>query len=225
MIRIDKLLRSSRRTIALIIQPDGTLLVRAPLRVPDDIINDFVEDHANWIHRKKLQIQSVPTLQKKEYREGELFLFVGIKYPLHIQEKNRVKLTLLEERFQISRFQLPSARDLFINWYKVEARKVISNRVKLQAQENGFSWHKLRISSARTRWGSCSSRGSLSFTWRLVMAPLDVIDYVVVHELVHTRIKNHSPAFWQRVAEIMPDYKKHVNWLKKNGRTLSLDGS
>jgi predicted metal-dependent hydrolase len=224
MIQIDKLLHSSRRTIALIIQPDGTLLVRAPLRMPDNIIHEFVENHADWIHRKKVQIRSVPTLQKKEYREGDLFLFIGINYPLHILEKNQTKLTLLREGFQISRFQLPSARDVFINWYKVEARKVISHRVKLQSQANGFSWHKIRISSAKTRWGSCSSRGNLSFTWRLVMAPLEVIDYVVVHELVHTRIKNHSPAFWHRVAEIMPEYKQHVNWLKKNGRILSLDG-
>jgi predicted metal-dependent hydrolase len=224
MIHIDQLLRSSRRTIALIIQPDGTLLVRAPLRMPDNIIQEFVEDHVDWIHRKKLLIRSVPSLQKKEFREGELFFFIGNKYPLNIHEKNLKNISLLKEGFQISRFRLPSARDLFINWYKVEARKLITSRVKLQGQANGFSWHKIRISSARTRWGSCSSRGNLSFTWRLVMAPLEVIDYVVVHELVHTRIKNHSPAFWHRVAEIIPDYKKHVNWLKKNGRTLSLDG-
>jgi predicted metal-dependent hydrolase len=88
---------------------------------------------------------------------------------------------------------------------------------------NGFAWKQIRISSARTRWGSCSTTGNLSFTWRLVLAPLEVIDYVVIHELVHTTIKNHSPAFWHRVAEIMPGYKQQVTWLKRNGRFLSLD--
>jgi len=78
----------------------------------------------------------------------------------------------------------------------------------------------IRISSARTRWGSCSSRGTLSFTYRLVMAPPDVVDYVVLHELVHTQIHNHSKTFWNKVAKLMPDYKPRLAWLKKNGKYL-----
>jgi predicted metal-dependent hydrolase len=78
----------------------------------------------------------------------------------------------------------------------------------------------VRISSARTRWGSCSSRGSLSFTWRLVMAPVEVVDYVIVHELAHLRVHNHSPEFWKEVARLMPDYAQRKQWLKDNGRLL-----
>jgi len=223
-ILIDKIIHSARRTISLIIQPDGTLTVRAPLRMPKSRIHEFVENHADWIHRKQEQVQATPSPQKKDYHEGELFLFLGKEYPLQVLVQSRTRLILKENSFHISKAHLPEVREAFIRWYKLQAREVIAKRVALHAQENGLFWQKLRISSARTRWGSCTGRGNLSFTWRLVLAPLEVIDYVVVHELVHTRIKNHSPAFWKMVAEIMPDYKQHVAWLKKNGRYLSLDG-
>jgi len=224
-ILIDKIIHSTRRTISLIIQPDGTLTVRAPLRMSESRIHEFVENHANWIHRKQEQIPTTPSPQKKDYHDGELFLFLGKEYPLHILVQTRTRLILKEDSFYISKSHLPEVREAFIRWYKLQAREVIAKRVALHAQQNGLSWQKLRISSARTRWGSCTARGNLSFTWRLVLAPLEIIDYVVVHELVHTRIKNHSPAFWKKVAEIMPGYKQHVAWLKKNGRFLSLDGS
>ena len=86
-----------------------------------------------------------------------------------------------------------------------------------------FKVNRVRITSARTRWGSCSSQHNLNFTYRLCMAPLDVIEYVVVHELVHLRVPNHSLAFWQAVEKIKPDYHKQRAWLKKNGTLLTLD--
>jgi len=110
----------------------------------------------------------------------------------------------------------------FEQWYKAQALKVLSERVRYYAAKHGFQPGRIRISSARTRWGSCSSKGTLSFTWRLVMAPLEVIDYVVIHELVHLKVKNHSKTFWGSVAALMPDYKKYVAWLKKNGSFLTL---
>ena len=220
---IDRIIFSHRRTIALIIQPDGTLTVRAPQRMPERRIREFVEGHADWIHKKQVQIQAAPSPQKKQYLDGELFLFLGKEYPLKITAYSRTRLILQENIFHISKANLPRARESFIHWYKSQARDVLSGRVSLHAQMNGFAWKQIRISSARTRWGSCSTTGNLSFTWRLVLAPLEVIDYVVIHELVHTTIKNHSPAFWHRVAEIMPGYKQQVTWLKRNGRFLSLD--
>ena len=224
-IPIDRIIYSSRRTIAIIVQPDGSLTVRAPRRMPENRIREFVVGHAVWIHKKQGQILAAPSLRKKDYREGELFLFMGKEFPLEIVTHSRTRLILRENKFHLSKANLPRARESFIQWYRIQSREVISERVSLLAQMNGFNWQKIRISSARTRWGSCSSKGNLNFTWRLVLAPMEVIDYVVIHELVHTVIKNHSPAFWNRVAEIMPGYKQSITWLKKNGRLLSLDGS
>jgi hypothetical protein len=99
---------------------------------------------------------------------------------------------------------------------------VFTERVEWYAEEYGFEVKKIRISSARTRWGSYSQTGTLSLTWRLVMAPLDVIDYVVVHELCHLREMNHSKAFWEQVEAILPDYKQRRKWLKDNEKLLVL---
>ncbi len=99
---------------------------------------------------------------------------------------------------------------------------MLKQQVSYYATKHGFEFKKIRISSARTRWGSCSTLGTLSFTWRLVLAPLDVLDYVVVHELCHLSELNHSKKYWGLVEEILPDYKARRTWLKENGGRLKL---
>ncbi len=221
-IPIDHLIHSRRKTIALIVQRDGTLTVRAPLRMSAVHIREFVQNHAEWIREKQAQAKAAPPPLKKHYVDGETFLFLGKEVPLTIVARQRPALTFSGTKFHLANSRLPKARQVFIRWYKAQALTVISERVAFHADKNQFTWRKIRISSARTRWGSCSTNGTLSFTWRLVLAPPEVIDYVVVHELAHTQIRNHSPKFWRRVAEIMPEFKRHVSWLKKNGRTLTL---
>jgi hypothetical protein len=221
-IPIDHLIHSRRRTIALIVQRDGSLTVRAPLRMPDEQVLEFVRSHAGWIHKKQAQVKATPSFPRKQFVDGESFLYLGNEYPLSLVVVQKQGLIFTNSRFRMKLSSPTRARGLFIRWYKQQALKVISEQVARYSLQNGFRFQKLRISSARTRWGSCSPNGSLSFTWRLVLAPLDVIDYVVVHELAHTQIPNHSKKFWARVAEIMPDYMKRLAWLKKNGRFLTL---
>lgn len=124
--------------------------------------------------------------------------------------------------FVLSAAAQPAAREVFVRWYRAQALAVLRERVAHWSAQTGLLPSGLRITSARTRWGSCSSRGVLSFPWRLVMAPLPVIDYVVVHELVHLKEKNHARPFWQGVAGILPGYAIHTAWLKENGHLLSI---
>ncbi len=105
--------------------------------------------------------------------------------------------------------------------YKKEARELIPPRVEQIANKHGFSYNTIKITSAQTRWGSCTSKKNLNFTYRLVLAPQEVMDYVIVHELCHLRQMNHSKKFWNEVATIMPDYKNQELWLKKNGASIS----
>ena len=219
---IDQIIRSRRKTIAILIQKDGKVIVRAPLKTPERLINSFVESKSAWIKEKKsLALQHV-LIPAKKFINGEKFWLLGEQIPLRVVE-GHTPLTLQNE-FLLSKLAQPDASACFEKWYKTRARKVLSERVIYYAKLNGFQYEKIRISSARTRWGSCSSRGTLSFTWRLVMAPLDVVDYVVIHELAHLKIKNHSVVFWNEVARLMPTYKARRDWLKKNGRYLTLDG-
>ena len=220
-IPIDKLVRTPRKTIALIIQPDGTLTVRAPMRMPDARIRAFVETHADWVARTRAKIKAAVPLPVKQYTESEMFLFLGKLYPLKIVPRQRGRLEFDGKSFRLAKSALPKAKESFISWYKTQAALILLQRVAGLAEEKGFHYQRIRISSARTRWGSCSSSGTLSFTYRLVMAPLEVVDYVVVHELVHTQVKNHSKRFWRRVGQTLPDYKARQAWLRKNGRFLT----
>jgi len=219
---IDQLIRTRRRTIALIVERDGRLVVRAPLHVTDGQIHKFAESKVNWIKAKQAQAKKNSAVARKRYVEGEEFLYLGQAYALVFVNHQKPAL-IHDSRFVLATTALPRARQLFVGWYKEQALRVISERVNLYAARYGYTCRQVKITSARTRWGSCSPNGNLSFTWRLVMAPLAVIDYVVVHELVHLKVKNHSKNFWGQVGEIMPDYKQYIAWLKANSPFLTLD--
>ncbi len=223
-IAIHEIIHSLRRTIALIIRADGTLTIRAPLRMPAGRIQEFVEKHAGWIHKKQAQMKANPPPAVKEYRKGESFLFLGKAYPLILTPHQRPALIFREGKFHLAEVRHQGGKEIFIRWYKERARELISERARTLAGKYGLAYEKIRIGSARTRWGSCSGTGTLSFSWRLVMAPPEVVDYVVIHELMHTKVRNHSTKFWQKVASVMPDYKRQAAWLRKNGRFLTLDG-
>lgn len=220
MININKLVRSKRKTLALIVEADGTLTVRAPMQMKGADIRNFIEAKQDWIKRKRAKAREVAP-PPHQYVDGETFWYLGEEVLLRIVAKDEPALAM-NGAFELTESARPNAESILTNWYREQARQVLSERVGYFAQKYGFNIGKVRISSARTRWGSCSSKETLSFTWRLVMAPLDVIDYVVVHELCHLRELNHSKAFWARVEKILPDYKKRRRWLKDNGSKLRL---
>ena len=235
------LIRSKRKTLALIVQYDGTLLARAPLRLARAKIDAFVAEKTAWIRARQEAVRSARSAAaSKQYVNGEVFLFLGQACKLEIVPPTRtagpaaapsrglggkLKLELEGGKFRpagAAHLDVPAGEKLFTAWYKQQARWVLAERVQWFASRCKFTYTQVRISSAHTRWGSCSSRGTLSFTWRLVMAPLEVVDYVVVHELAHLRVRNHSPAFWKEVEAILPDYKARQKWLKTNGKLLTL---
>jgi predicted metal-dependent hydrolase len=219
-ISIDRLVHSRRKTIALVIERDGSLTVRAPLHMTEAHIRSFVESHAEWIAKNQARARVALPSSPKRYAEGETFLFLGQSYPLTIVPRQRTPLVFKEELFRLAKSAQPVAEEVFVRWYKEKATLLLFERVLILAAKYNFRFQKIRITSARTRWGSCSSSGTLSFTYRLVMAPLEVVDYVVLHELVHTQVRNHSKTFWNKLGRLMPDYKKRLAWLKKNGNLL-----
>lgn len=220
MIEINKLVRSKRKTLALIVETDGTLTVRAPLRMKEVDIRRFIEAKQDWISRKQAKTRDEAVVPR-QYMEGETFWYMGREVPLRIISTGKPAL-VMDGSFKLAKSAQSKAESVFITWYRKQARKVLTERVEFFARKHDFKFGKIRISSARTRWGSCSSKDTLSFTWRLVMAPLDVIDYVVVHELCHLKEMNHSKVFWAQVEAILPDYKRRRKWLKDNGARLHL---
>ena len=221
MIHIDKLVRSKRKTLSLIVETDGTLTVRAPLRMKAADIQRFIEQKADWVKRMQARAQK-EAIRSPQFLEGETFPYLGKQIPLRLVQDGQPALVFIEDSFRLAKSAQNRAASVFEAWYKQQARAVLVERVHFFARKYAFEMEKVRISSARTRWGSCSAKKTLSFTWRLVMAPPEVVDYVVVHELCHLRELNHFPSFWAQVEAILPDYKSCQKWLKDNGGKLRL---
>jgi len=217
---INQVIRSNRKTIAIVIKNDGKVQVRAPRNTSDQQINKFVLSKREWIHaqQKKIQKRYVPA---NKYEQGEFFQYLGRKYSLEFSNKGKIPLTL-GKTFVLNNGKKAEAEMVFTKWYQEKSREVFTDRANFLAEQHSFQFNKIRISSARTRWASCSPKGTLSFTWRLVMAPLEIIDYVIIHELVHLKIKNHSSSFWGKVRELEPDYKGKRKWLRDHGHLLTL---
>jgi len=221
-IKIEKIIRTKRKTIALQITEDAKLIVRAPFNVKDETINKVILKRKKWIEEKEREIEARdPKFSPKNFVNGEGFLYLGRYYKLKTIDDQEVPL-IFNNGFYLSKKALPQAKEVFIEWYKKMAYEKILERVQWYAQKRNFKYNKVKITNAQKRWGSCSSNGNLNFPWRLIMAPLPVIDSVVVHELAHLEEKNHTKSFWNKVKLLMPDYEKYKVWLKNNGYLLRL---
>lgn len=221
--RISQIIRTNRKSFGLEVTPDGQLIVRAPQSASQAQINAVVAQKADWITKAQARISAQAVLHvPKTFTPGEKFWFLGEQYPLRLTDCQRPLLDL-NGSFNLARQAHGQAKEVFIAWYRAETRQITRSLIESYQQQYGFKVNQVRITSARTRWGSCSGKGNLNFTYRLCMAPLSVVEYVVVHELVHLKIPNHSRTFWAEVARINPTYKKSRAWLKKHGYLLTLD--
>lgn len=221
--QIDQIIRSNRRSISLEIHPDGKLVVRAPKLATNAQIQALVNRKADWIAKNRAKAANrYGVLKPKTFAPGETFWYLGEQYPLQLTNKQRPPLEL-DGVFRLSRATQERAREAFITWYREETRQITQNFIDSYSRQHGFTVRDVRITSARTRWGSCSANQTLNFTYRLSMAPLEVIEYVVVHELAHLKVRNHSKDFWRLVGQLKPDYQTNRRWLKEHGVLLTLD--
>jgi predicted metal-dependent hydrolase len=220
-IQVEKIIRSRRRTIALEITPSATLIVRVPLRAPPEYIEEIIRQKHSWIVRKFDEMKRRPLLSGHEYAEGEIFLFLGREYPLHIVQDSNMTIER-SDKLYVSGTLLPDIKNHIRCWYREEAHKEIQARCMWFSMKTGHIPTSIRITDARQRWGSCTHKGGLNFSWRLIQAPPDIVDYVVVHELVHISQPDHSRKFWNKVREILPDYEGRRKWLRENERLLKI---
>lgn len=194
-----KIIRSNRKTIGIYIIKDGSILVRCPKGVSDGEIERLVNLKADWINKKVAERKRAIS-QKIELDLRRELLFMGRLYP--VAESDRAY-------FDGERFYIPKQnfRQNIEAVYKALAKDIITKRVMYFSKAMELEPSNIKISRAKTRWGSCSGKNSLNFAWRLVMAEEKVIDYVVIHELAHIREHNHGRKFWDIVERFMPDYK------------------
>jgi len=200
--------RSKRKTVAIHITREGTLEVRAPFCVPKADIDSFVDEKKEWIS-KHLTIKQQQNLKKAGFSiaYGDLIFLQGKAYPVRALEGNRAG-------FDGICFYMPpdlnaeEIKNTLIQIYKKLGHKILLQKSAYFAKHMGVSPSAIKISNAKTHWGSCSGRNNINFSWRLMMADDKAIDYVVVHELAHIKEHNHSSRFWRIVEAILPDYKE-----------------
>ncbi len=216
--------RKRRRTISLHIKEDGKIVVQAPYRMPKWEIEKLLQEKQPWISEKVLEREKKTKEAEKIFLPGEKFLYLGEWYPLEMQEPGSQgpPLRLAFGKFILNGDHLEEARSLFCNWYKREAKEKITARVDYYSRRFRLVPKGIKITSAKFRWGSCSRDNRLSFSWRIIMGSLSVIDYVLIHELVHIREKNHSRNFWNTLGSCFPDYRQHRHWLRENGHLLQI---
>ncbi len=218
---IDRIIRSDRKTFSIEVSQEGIVTVRAPKRSTDRDIDAVVSKNLEWISRKKDDIARKSVhIKKKEYIDGEKFFFLGNLYELQIRDDIDYSFRFNGSAFVVNAGSLIHARKLFEQFYRLSARDIIPKRTKQFSAIIGVDVNRISITSADKRWGSCSSRRNLNFSWKLIMAPSKVIDYVIVHEISHLFELNHSPKFWAVVAQLFPEYKTYRHWLKENSNML-----
>ena len=218
-IKPDKIIRSKRKTLAITVDSSGRLIVRAPLRCSEARILAFIEKKSEWILKNRAKKAHLQSLLPSENLNGFQFLLEG--KPAEICYFSGKRLVFDEEN---RRLYLPEGKgeESVQKWLKTRAKFMFSEFVKLRANEMRVSYKEVRISSAKGRWGSCSQDNTLRFTFRLLYAPIAVIDYVVVHELAHTAHKNHGKSFWVMVEKHCPDWKIKRKWLKEHGYFMQI---
>lgn len=224
------LIRTNRRTLAIYIRDNGSVEVRAPKRMPVTEIEGFLNKKTRWITEHQQSVQN-SRIKKQHFKlnNGTNLLLLGNEVPLRMDSGlskstsfflslkepcfcGPVDLSLSERKREIGRA------------YKEYAELFIPDRVNKYSKQTGWIPDKVRVGSAKTRWGSCSEKGSLNFSWVLIMAPLETIDYVVIHELCHLSEFNHSESFWNLVAQYCPEYKRHQKELKGLAKRIEDEG-
>ena len=214
------LIHAKRKTIAIHIK-DGIVTVRAPLKMPQSDIDDFVSSKIDWIH-KNLAISKKRRDQKASFvlDYGKIFIMRGIKYTIYESDKAHAYLDA-GALFLPPGLSPAAIKATVIQTYKTLAKQHIVKRTMEIGAHMNIVPAAVKINSAKTRWGSCTSEGNLNFSWRLMMADDTLIDYVIVHELCHLWELNHSDRFWALVADVLPDYKKRRAALNKLSKQLA----
>lgn len=213
-----------RKTLGIIVERDGKVIVTAPEGTPATKITEIVAQKREWIESKKADARKYPSeLTRKEFVTGETILYLGHPCVLSISEINFPGIHYDGGVFSISRHSQDKAYELLRAWYKHQTLQVVEPIAKQFAQSLGVVYSGCKVAEMKYRWASCTPKGNLCFNWRIVKAPVNVIRYLVVHELAHLIEPNHTPAFWNIVAIQVPTYAEAKEWLKNNGSEIEID--
>jgi len=214
-----KIIRSRRKSIAVVVRPDGTVEVRAPKYIPEFAINMFVKSKSDWIKERQSFLKKHRKVAKT-FENGERIVYLGESYILELGNYTQVEVKGEKLKFPIA--LKTRGKETIEKWYIKQAKSVIRSQLDFYSNKMNLPYKSVNFSDTSSKWGSCTHDNRLQFNWRLIMAPMIVIRYVIIHELTHTIHKNHSVVFWGMVSDNNPSYKQQIKWLKIHGESLHI---
>jgi predicted metal-dependent hydrolase len=211
--RSDRALRMRLRIV-----PGQGLEVVLPRGVALREAAAFVRRERVWVLR---QLATLPVVGDNDIADGTVVAAHGETLTVRITTGAANRARRAGDVLHVTCSAGIPASVVIERWYRREARRIFAERAQAHAAVLGVAFDRITVKDTRSRWGSCSAKGNLNFSWRLLLAPPAVLDYVVAHEVAHLCELNHSPRFWAIVAHLCPDYRTHRLWLRQHGRTLA----
>lgn len=213
-----------RKHVELSVEREGGLVILAPEGTEARRLESAVRAKRFWLYTKMAEKESLrQTVPSKEYVSGEGFHYLGRSYRLLLVGKKQNKPLKLEQgRFKLVRSEAEQGREHFVRWYTEHARPWLAKRVDRWSHRVGAKPSAVEVRELGYHWGSCGKRGTLNFHWATILLPASVVDYIVVHELVHLRHANHTPEFWLSIERAMPDFEGRKRWLAENGSYVAI---
>lgn len=219
-LQVEVVRRSYQRRWNLMVQPSGKVKVTCGKKVGTKTLKAWLEHMQPWIEKALKASESLrEKYPPKKYIAGESFLYRGVDYKLVFIPQRRAQVFEAEQEFCLPLIEsspVDVKHEHLIRLYKKQAKLLIPERVNYWANAMGLYPTKLSLRGQKTRWGSCSSKGEISLNWKLIAAPPEILDYVVIHELAHLKHHNHSKAFWSLVEAYCPEYQGLKKWLREN---------
>lgn len=222
-----QIIRTNRTRSASIRIVNHAVEVVVPRSLSEKRIEELVKQRTPWIKKKLRLALQTPLHKPKEYVNGESFSYLGRNYRLKLNcsESNATKLK--NGYLQVSESKKLSEKEAgreiktsLENWYKSHALRRLQDKCNRYGQIVGMQPNSIKVKNFKSRWGSCSVDGDITFNWRIILAPHQIVDYVVVHELCHLLEHNHSPKYWKLVETVVPAFRDSRAWLKINGGSL-----
>lgn len=217
---ITNLIREKRKTLSIVITRNGEVEVKAPKSLPIAEVIKFVQSKEKWVLSRQADIKNRLAVNR-DIIQVDKVLILGNKFEICFIDN------LSEIKQEAGKLFLPSKyyakkAEYIAKWLKKQAVSIVENRLLYFSANYKLSFNSISLINAKTRWGTCSSKKELAFNWRIIMLSPRLIDYIIVHELMHTLEQNHSEKFWKLVETVMPDYKKRKEELKKCSFILNL---
>jgi len=224
--------RSNRKSMGIAIERDGAIIVTAPHQTRFNEIEKFVSEKKIWIYQKLAKKKTLNREKpRREFVNGQGFLYLGKSYRLKLIDNGKMKsarspnvtvLRLWHGYFELAESEKANARNHFISWYRKQIKEQLKARIPRYDKRIGVTVKDNRILDLGHRWASCGRNGVINFNWRSVMAPVWVLDYILIHEMVHLIERGHTDRFWRLLSRVILDYEEHALWLNENGADLDL---